>query len=787
MTCLRKFADRYFSVLPWQVEELGFDPEYGEVSESIFSLANEHIGLRGYFDEGYSGNTLQGSYVNGIFERRPTNSSGYKSIVKFAEFMVNTVDWLYTRLICNGRELDLATARFSDFRRVLDLKTGILNREFVWHVDEKTSVKLMFERFTSMVHPEIGGQKIRMEAIKGHADIKLTTGLDFSRQHTSMKRNYWQATNAAADTHGCELLGETTGTHQKLFVCSKMSGASPSFKIADNRAKQAATVYHLSLEPGEIIEIEKLVALVKESAADFDTACSEAKLLLASLHYAEEKAASADWWAKCWQFSNIEIDGDDENQQGIRFCVFQMHQTLHTARQGAVIGAKGMTGEFYNGNTFWDTEVYCLPFYLFCNPEAVKSILKFRYDTLPQAKVRARELDCEGAYYPVATISGLECCDMFQHASCQLQASTSVAYAFWHYLRVTGDAEFVYKYGAEVLIEVCRMLASRGGYDPVTGEYGFYGVMGPDEFQMMVSNNCYTNFMAQKTLRFTIEILSSMANGAEQPYKNLLNKTDLSEEELSHWAQIADDMCIPYDAAMQLFEQHQGFFRMPHLDISQIPPEEFPLYGNWSYDRVYRNDMIKQPDVLMFMLLYNRDFTDSQLAANFDYYEPRCIHESSLSPSVHSILAAQLGRMDQACRFFGFATRLDLDNYNRNTREGLHTTSIAGAWNNIVYGFGGLRSDGETLRLSPRIPEGWRRYSFKLQYAGYILSVTVTRDETSLTVSAISGNQAAKADILFCGEKVRLEDGLTVVKPMEEDRRELDHRTDRVLSGAHSG
>lgn len=276
------------------------------------------------------------------------------------------------------------------------------------------------------------------------------------------------------------------------------------------------------------------------------------------------------------------------------------------------------------------------------------------------------------------------------------------------------------------------MLASRGNWDPVTGKYGYYCVMGPDEFQMMVHHNAYTNFMGQKTFRFTLEVLSEMASADPAGYTGL----HVTEEERTDWRNKADKMYLPYDAQTKLFEQHMGYFHLPHVDINAIPTMQFPLYSHWSYERIYRNDMVKQPDVLMFMMMYGSEFTQEQLAANYDFYEPRCIHESSLSPSIHSILACRPGRMEKAESLFGFATRMDLDDYNRNTREGLHTTSIAGAWMNIVCGFGGLRSDAAKLTLAPSIPKGWDGYTFRVCSHGSVVRVEVTQTHVTLTVQA---------------------------------------------------
>ena len=326
-----------------------------------------------------------------------------------------------------------------------------------------------------------------------------------------------------------------------------------------------------------------------------------------------------------------------------------------------------------------------------------------------------------------------------------MQPSTAVAFAIFHYVNVTGDTAFLYQEGVEMLAEICRYLASRGQWSPDGSYFGYYCVMGPDEFQMMVNHNCYTNYMAKKTFAYTMSVIE-----ASQNKEKLLARLHLTQEELWDWKRCAEHMLILYDEKTKLFEQHDGFFRLPHVEVKDIPAEEFPLYRYWSYDRIYRNDMIKQPDVLMFMFLYSGDFTLEEKRANYEYYEPRCIHESSLSPSVHSILAAEIGKEDEALKFFGFASRLDLDDYNRNTAEGLHTTSIAAAWMNIVYGFGGLRSDGKKLILNPTIPAIWKSYTFKLKYRGSVIEVTVKKGEATIAVTG------GEIEAVVCGEEVLL-------------------------------
>ncbi|GAB6106468.1 glycoside hydrolase family 65 protein [Fusibacter bizertensis] len=734
-----KYADRYFKIDPWKIIEEDFNPEYALVSESIFSLGNEYMGLRGYFDEDYSGNRLQGSYVNGIFETRKIPKSGYRGMIDETEFMINSVDWTKVTIMCNDVKLDLHTVEFKQFRRELNLKNAILTRSYLWQVDASTEIRVSFERVLSMTQHHLAGQKIKIEAIRGNANVKIIASLDFSNPHESIGINLWKCSNQKMGENYLHISGMTQNTHQGLHATCIFSDTGKKIESLASNPKSVSLLFERELRENEHYHLERLVYLEKEdtplSGLNNVERIKEINMTLKQLQgltYDALLKENSIWWENQWQLSDIIIDGDVENQQGIRFCIFQLHQTLHTADHTAVIGAKGLTGEAYNGNTFWDTEVYCLPFYLFNNAKAARSILELRYQTLEAAKERAKALDLRGAFYPIATISGKECCDLWQHASLQLQASTGVMYGIFHYMKLTNDQAFMKEKGVEILIEICRMLASRGDFSPQTGKYGYYCVMGPDEFQMMVNNNTYTNFMAKKSFEYTLKVLKQLKDNDEAYYQKIKRQFDLLDKECEDWRYKCDHMEILYDPNTNLFEQHEGYFNLPLVKLADIPVEEFPLYSNWSYERIYRNSMLKQPDVLMFMLLFNSDFTNETLEANFDFYEPRCIHESSLSPSVHSILASQLGKNTLAYDFFGFATRMDLDNYNRNTGEGLHTTSIAGSWMNIVYGFGGLRSDGPQLALSPTIPTTWNSYQFKLQYQGATITINVTQKRIAL-------------------------------------------------------
>ena len=736
---MAKIADIYFKTDPWKVVEEGFDPAYSRVSESIFSLGNESIGARGFFDEGGSVDSLRGCYTNGVYDIVHLGRS-YRGIVDRTHFMIPSADWLLTSLVLDGEKLDLGKVSFRDFRRVLDLKEGTLTRSFVWETATGKALKLTFLRFLDMVHRERAYQRLTLEPLNFSGQIEFSAGVSFAVTHEGHGTCFWGDTRKAADADRILLQSRTTESGQEVFAGAVLDLPIDGEIVTDDKTVRRKA--SLPLVCGRALRVDRR-AVILFDGSEGETLWERGKKALAetakvSLEEALQRQKA--YWAAYWAVSDIEIEpaSMDERtatavaaeQQGVRFCSFQLAQTYNGGSMRHNIGAKGLTGEAYNGHAFWDTESCCLPFYLFTNPEAARDLLLFRYNTLPMARERAKMLDCQGACYPIATLNGDEACPLWQHASLQLQPSTAVAYGIWHYVHLTDDEEFLWTYGAEMLLEIARFLKSRAALGNRTGKYGFFGVMGPDEFHMMVNNNAYTNYMGMRTLRYAAEVLEQMTRERPADFDALRERTGLRAGEVDSWRQVAENMYLPQDGT-GLIEQHDGFFDLPHTDVAAVPPSEFPLYEHWSYDRIYRTDMIKQPDVLMMLYLYSSSFSRSVKEVNYGYYQPKTIHESSLSPAIHSILAAELGRMEEAVNLFGFATRLDLDNYNCNTREGLHITSIAMAWANIVYGFAGLRSDGPVLRFAPHLPERWRKLRFSLTYKGRVLSVQMEPEGTT--------------------------------------------------------
>ena len=737
---MAKVANIHFEVDPWKITENGFDANYSRVGESVFSLGNESNGVRGCFDEGGSIDSLRGAYINGVYDLADIDRS-YRGIVEKVHFMIPAADWLDTAVTVDGETLDLGRVRYRDFVRELDMRTGTLTRSFVWETAGGKELKLTFVRFLDMVHRERAYQRVTAEAINFSGPIEIQSGLSFRTVHEGRKTCFWREPRCKAGKNRIAMQAKTLRSEQEVFVGAAIDLKDAEIVTGEKSVRLSATVL---LKQGEPYSVDKRVVILFDGSGE-DTLWESGKTALReSERVSFEDAAKAQtaYWNAYWAVSDVVIEPADGNektvaqeQQGIRFCSFQLAQTYNGGSMRHNIGAKGLTGEAYNGHAFWDTESCCLPFYLFTNPDAAKDLLLFRYHTLPMAKNRAKMLDCRGACYPIATLNGDEACPLWQHASLQLQPSTAVAYGIWHYVRITEDREFLYRYGAEMLVEIARFLESRVALGSRTKLYGFYGVMGPDEFHLMVNNNAYTNYMGMRTLCYAAEVTEEMRTDDPNAYAALCEKTCFTAAEAARWRSIADNMYLPV-CGDGLIEQHDGFFDLPHTDVDAIPVTEFPLYAHWSYDRIYRTDMIKQPDVLMMLYLYNSSFSEAVKRRNYDYYQPRTIHESSLSPAIHSILAAELGQMEEAMDLFGFATRLDLDDYNRNTHEGLHITSIAMAWANIVYGFAGLRSDGDLLRFAPRLPERWKALRFSLTYRGRVLDVQMSRGTTAFHLSS---------------------------------------------------
>lgn len=766
---MSKTANRFLEVDPWVLSEKGFHPDRSRVSESIFSLGNEYMGVRGYFEEGYSGTSMPGSYFNGVFEEKDSPRYWFRGVAKRSQFMINTIDWLHTRIRLDGQTLDLAKCKVEQFERRLDLRTGILTRRFIWKTAGRKRLRMEFTRFLSMAVANLGCQRVTLEALNFSGPVDVEVGLTCGMVCESTRRSMMSAVKAGRVGPWTAILGKTAESGHHVFSAFRLASEQGLTGRIVRRDHFIGRALRISLKHGKSFTLDRIVTNLADKnrqSVSADVWAAGAKLARAhdATTFDAALARHVAYWKDVWNKLDVTIEGDDANQQGVRFCIFQLHQTYHGVDPSLNIGAKGLTGESYAGRTFWDTETYCLPFYMFNQPRAARNLLEYRYRGLPAAVERAKQLDCRGARYPWATIDGTESNHDWQHGDLEIHVPGAVAYGIWHYVRACGDREFLYTQGIEMLLQISRYYASRGQWSPLTGEFGLWGVMGADEFHMMVHNNCYTNVIAKKAMEFTLQVVSEMAKREPKLLTAERRKVGLKDSELADWRRMARKMRIPQDKKTGIFEQHDGYFDLPHIDCKAIPPTQFPLYGKWAYVRIFRYDMIKQPDFLLLPFFFSRDYSLASKRANYRYYEERCVHESSLSPSIHSILAAELGLHEQAYAYWKHAARLDLDDYNRNTQEGLHTTSMASAWLNVVYGFGGMRSDGGVLSFNPSLPAKWKSFAFRIFVRGSVLGVNVDRQAANFRV--VEGGPVE----IEVFSKVRQIDATGVAVPMPEAR-----------------
>jgi maltose phosphorylase len=786
---LFKTSDKYFKVDPWLVVEDGFDPAKQRLSESIFSLANEHMCVRGYFEEGYSGDHLLGSYFSQLYELLDVKyPQVFKGFVSEVAAMITAVDWLYTRISVDGETLDLATSKFSDFRRVLDLREATLTRELTWTTKSGKSLRLKFVRFTDLENTALGCQRIVIEPLDFSGEATIVSGADFntiyelaagwdqtqgsgagarasaaSREELLKTTNFWTEEKRGREGELCAIQARTMKSGFSLFSSFRVRAdqeLSPKLVESD---KFIGLESKLELKKGTATVFEKVAVNHWEQGAE------AGQVWKAGMELARKSAAMGfdgaleehrRGWKRFWDRMDIEIDGDPELQQGVRYSLFAMYINYHGESEARNVLCK-LGGEVYSGVNFWDTEIYCHRMYMFFDPAIARKLLMYRYHYLPRAIENAKRIDLEGARYPFSTITGYEDSGTWQHVDLEIHQNGAVFYAIWHYDRICKDKDFLYREGIEMLLQMCRCMASAGGWSPVRGDFGFYGVMGPDEFHMMVNHNCYTNYLGKKMFEYTLEVLAEMEKAEPELRKAVVEKVGLRPGETAEWKRMAEKMRIPKDEATGIYEQHSGYFDLPHVDVKSIPMSQVPIYKNWAYIKIFRLDMLKQPDFLNLPYFFSQDFTMEEKRKNYEFYEARTSHESSLSPSLHAILAAELGKSQEAYDFLAYAARLDLDNYNRNTEQGIHSSSAAGVWASMVSGFGGMRTDGETLIFGPSIPKQWKAFRFKVFYAGSLLSVEVGGGKARFQVL-----EGGEVDVEIYGAKRRIaKDGLELELP----------------------
>ncbi|KOR76812.1 glycoside hydrolase family 65 protein [Paenibacillus solani] len=734
---------QYLKLDEWSIIEEGFDPHTHEISESVFSIGNGFMGQRANFEEAYSGSSLQGSYMAGVYYPDKTRVGWWKNgYPEYFAKLLNSTNWIGIDIEFDGTPLDLAKCTVKDFVRELNMKEGFLSRRFTAVMEDGKELKVEAIRFVSIVRHEIGAIRYAVTPLNFNSEITITPYLDgdVKNKDSNYDEKFWlevfkEAAHGSAavtvktkklDFHVTSVMsytilknGEKLELQAELVEKEKYAGNRVSVPVSEGETvttyKYVANVTSRNHGLGELVEAARAV-LEPAAEASFEQLLKE----------------QADAWGDKWKESDIVIEGDVAAQQAIRFNIFQLNQTYSGEDDRLNIGPKGFTGEKYGGSTYWDTEAYCLPFYLSTADASIsRNLLIYRYKHLEKAKENARKLGfTKGALYPMVTMNGEECHNEWEITFEEIHRNGAIAYAIYNYVNYTGDFSYLGQYGLEVLVEISRFWEERVNYVAAKDQYMMLGVTGPNEYENNVNNNWYTNRIASWTMEYTLDVLEYLKENENARYEELTAKLALQEAETTKWQDIIGKMYYPLDEELGVFLQQDGFLDKELVPVRELDPVHLPLNQNWSWDRILRSVYIKQADVLQGLFFLGDQYDLATKKRNFDFYEPFTVHESSLSPCVHSILACELGYQEKAYEMYLRTARLDLDNYNNDTEDGCHTTSMAGTWMSVVHGFGGLRVKDGVLHLNPFIPGHWSSFSFKVMFRGSRLKVSVKGNET---------------------------------------------------------
>lgn len=734
---------QYLKLDEWSIIEEGFDPHTHEISESIFSIGNGFMGQRANFEESYSGSSLQGSYMAGVYYPDKTRVGWWKNgYPEYFAKVLNSTNWIGIGIEIDGTPLDLAKCTVKDFVRELNMKEGFLSRRFTAVMEDGKELQVEAVRFVSIVRHEIGAIRYAVTPLNFAGELTVTPYLDgdVKNKDSNYDEKFWLEVFKEAAQGSAALTVKTKKLDfhvtSAMSYCLVKNGTKLDLQAElIEKEKYAANRVSVPVSEGEAVTIYKYVANVTSRNHGFGELVDAARAVLepaVEIGFEQLLKEQADAWGDKWKESDIVIEGDVAAQQAIRFNIFQLNQTYSGEDDRLNIGPKGFTGEKYGGSTYWDTEAYCLPFYLSTADASIsRNLLIYRYKHLEKAKENARKLGfTKGALYPMVTMNGEECHNEWEITFEEIHRNGAIAYAIYNYVNYTGDFSYLGQYGLEVLVEISRFWEERVNYVPAKDQYMMLGVTGPNEYENNVNNNWYTNRIASWTMEYTLDVLEYLKENENSRYAELTAKLALQDAETAKWQDIISKMYYPIDEELGVFLQQDGFLNKELVPVKELDPAHLPLNQNWSWDRILRSVYIKQADVLQGLFFLGDRYDLATKKRNFDFYEPFTVHESSLSPCVHSILACELGYQEKAYEMYLRTARLDLDNYNNDTEDGCHTTSMAGTWMSVVHGFGGLRVKDGVLHLNPFIPGHWSSFSFKVMFRGSRLKVNVKGHET---------------------------------------------------------
>jgi len=753
-----------FTCEPWKVRETSLDLDRLGQSEAIFALCKGHNGWRANRDEGEP-HATPGTYLNAVFEEVPLPYAeaayGYPEA---GQTLVNVTDGKIIRLLVEDEPFDVRYGKLVSHERVLDLKSGLLTRTAEWESPAHRTVRVRSTRLVSLRHRALAAVLYEVEPIDAEAELVIQSELVANEPVHVAPREDPRASEviesplaaelSAATERGAVLIHSTKRSRLRVATAMEhvVRGPRGTEVKCESDADHARFTVTSRVKPGQRPRLVKFVAYGWSSLRSVPALRSQVEGALAeAVEHGWDGLAAAQrrYLDSFWSRSDVELQGDDDVQQGIRFAMFHVLQSAARAEQRA-IPAKGLTGPGYDGHTFWDMETFVLPVLTYTAPECVADALRWRHSILDLARARARDLGLKGAAFPWRTIRGEECSGYWPASTAAFHINADVADAVLRYVSATGDSRFEQSHGAELLIETARLWTSLGHHDR-GGEFRIDGVTGPDEYSALADNNLYTNLMAQRNL--------NAAADAVKRNEGVARRLKVTAPEVKAWRRAAAKVYVPYDPDLRIHKQASQFTDHKPWDFAHTRPDQYPLFLHFPYFDLYRKQVVKQADLVLAMHLRGDAFTAEEKARNFAYYEAITVRDSSLSSCTQAVIAAEVGHLRLAHDYLAEAALMDLDDLERNVRDGVHMGSAAGAWIAAVQGLGGMRHHGDSLGFSPRLPPAIRKLTFRVTFLGRLIKVTV--DHRRATYTLVRGRPLS---FDHYGEPVRVGPGRPVVR-----------------------
>ncbi len=790
-----------FPVDEWRLVETRFEAHDVGTTESLFSVGNGYLGLRGNYSESRDAH-IEGTYINGFHETWPIlHAEEAFGFARIGQTIVNAPDAKVIRLYVDDEPLQMSVADLLEYERALDFRSGELTRELVWRTPGGKAVRLRSSRMVPLAQRHLAVLSFEVTLLDEQASVAISSQL-LNRQDAVADLVVATETGAAADPRKADRFdrrvlepvlhsadGETgrlslgyraaqSGMTIGVVADHHLHTTSPHSMQVHSEDDLAKVIYRVAAEPGVPIRLTKLVSYHTSRAVPPRELIDRCERTLDRTHeqgvahqHAEQRQWLADFWARC----DVELPGHPKLQQAVRWNLFALCQASARA-EGQGIPAKGVTGSGYGGHYFWDTEIYVMPFLTYTMPWAARNALRFRHSMLDSGRSRAQELSQRGALFPWRTINGHEASAYYAAGTAQYHIDADIAYALSKYVGATGDDEFLTRGGIDILVETARLWADLGFWrDENRRTFHIHGVTGPDEYTTVVNDNLYTNVLARFNLRRAAKAVWRLERDDPPAFAELVRRTGLDAEEAIEWAGCADAMAIPFDEYLGIHPQDAHFLEREMWDLENTPLEKRPLLLNYHPLVIYRFQVLKQADVVLALFLQGEEFSAEEKRANFDYYDPITTGDSTLSAVVQSIIAAEVGYADLALRYFLAALFVDLDDRHNNTSDGVHVASTGGVWSALVSGFGGFRDNGtdngdEQWQIDPRLPASWDSLVYRITLHGTRVRVTVRTSELELYVEEGAGPLSFNVR----GEPVTVQEGPAVVVPLEHQGPKLE-------------